>query len=106
MEPLPWQGRSAVRTTPAQFRRNLMSKKEVQSPVSIDVDDLTEVVGGLAFSVTPLNQTLVASSPLSSVAYNPDTCPTSPGTPVSTCMCPSAKIGNPGSIAINPAVRY
>ncbi len=83
-----------------------MSNEKAQPPVSIDIDDLTEVVGGLSFSVTPLNQTLVSTSPLSSVAYNPDTCPTTPGTPVSTCMCPSSKVGLGGDVLINPVVRY
>ena len=84
-----------------------MSNEKALPPVSIDIDDLTEVVGGLSFNVTSLNQTLVSASPLASVAYNPDTCPTSPGTPVSTCMCPSSKVGiGGGGLVINPAVRY
>lgn len=82
-----------------------MSNEKDQVPVSIDIDDLTEVVGGLSFSVVSLNQSLVSASPLGSVAYNPDTCPTSPGTPVSTCMCPSSKVGV-GGLNVNPVIRY
>lgn len=81
-----------------------MSNESEQAPVSIDIDDLTEVVGDLSFNVASLNQSLV-SSPLSSVAYNPDTCPTTPGGPVSTCMCPGAKLGG-GAIFTNPIIRY
>ncbi len=79
---------------------------QVQAPVSIDIDDLTEVVGGLSFSVVPLSESLVSASSLGSVAYNPDTCPTTPGTPVSTCMCPSSKVGLGGGVVINPVIRY
>jgi hypothetical protein len=83
-----------------------MSKHTTQAPVSIDIDDLTEVVGGLSFTVQPLNQKLVSASPLSSVAHDPDTCPTTPGTPLSSCMCPGVKGGIGGGAVINPVVGF
>jgi hypothetical protein len=84
-----------------------MSNEKASVPVSIDIDDLTEVVGGATFAVTSLNQSLVAASPLVNVAFDPNTCPTTPGgPPPSTCMCPSSKVGLGGSILVNQAIRY
>ena len=65
--------------------------------ISIDIDDLTEIVGGVGLNVTPLNESVVIGSPQSPiVGYNPDTCPGTspyPGTGPSTCMCPGQVVG-------------
>jgi hypothetical protein len=66
--------------------------------ISIDIDDLTEVVGGIGLNVTPLNESVLSGSPTGGiVGYNPETCPGTepypgPGGP-STCMCPGRVIG-------------
>jgi hypothetical protein len=80
-----------------------MSNDNTQ-PVSIDIDDLEETVGGLSLDVTALNQTLVAQpiAGAGTVFFNPDTCPTKPTPgPISTCMCPGAAI-NPGEMYTLP----
>lgn len=67
-----------------------MSTEDVKTDtISIDIDDLTEVVGGV-LNVTPLNESVVVGSQGTIVAFNPETCPGTapyPGGP-STCMCP------------------
>ena len=65
------------------------ASKQLDTPVVINIDDLEETVGGSTLRVTSINQS-VATSKVNpgSVFYDPDTCPTSPGTPASTCMCP------------------
>jgi hypothetical protein len=84
-----------------------MSKVEKgqTEPVTIDIDDLTELVGGV-LSIASLNETVLVAPARGSVAYNPDTCPTSPGGPVSTCMCPSNRSLLPGGPVIQPAISF
>lgn len=77
-----------------------MSTEDVKTDtISIDIDDLTEVVGGVALNVTPLNESVVIGSPQSTIAgFNPETCPGTepyPGTGPTTCMCPGRITARP-----------
>ena len=87
-----------------------MSEKagENVEAITVDIGDLEEVVGGAAvatLAVASVSEVVltsaVAVAPGVSVAYNPDTCPTTPTGPVSTCMCPSNSIaGRIGSVIL------
>ena len=75
-----------------------MSDKKI---VEIAIEDIEEIVGGLnltAIDLVPVKSNIVIGSRGGLVALNPDTCPTQPGTPVSTCMCP-------GSVEIGGVIR-
>ncbi|MES2887664.1 MAG: hypothetical protein V4739_06585 [Pseudomonadota bacterium] len=61
-----------------------MSNESNPILVSIDIDDLTDVVGNLGVDVVSWNPSSVSSA-LSSAAYNPNTCPAVPATALSTC---------------------
>src|SRR5262249_23505593 len=78
---------------PKDTGEEIMSDKKI---VEIAIEDIEEIVGGLnvaAVDLQPVKSTIVIGS-RGLVAYDPDTCPTTPGGPVSTCMCPgSAEIG-------------
>lgn len=67
-----------------------MNQVNQSTPVVIDIEDLEEAVGGATLRVTSINQSVATKINPGSVFYDPDTCPTSPGTPVSTCMCPGS----------------